>query len=213
LSDRSNVEDYIAKFLPVSLLKTISEEFDQAHFDAHKRATKEGDYDPHKMKEVLGYQQHWLCEMALKRAGEVSGFSIADSQTTPKGGRYTLIYSDKFVIGRAKGDNSRNGVRTAKYRVRLSEMNDFISGSQGDFFYKQEIAPSDVLYGLFLSAAHPSRKSSPAYVKFAVPNATFTGWLYIEPIEKIIANLTEAEVAVEAVPDLATVKIREPRPS
>lgn len=194
--------------LPRSLFTRTREEIDAAFFEAYRRTNDQGRYDAPERREVLGRERHWCCERAIRRVAEAAGLSCATPHTQPAGGRYSLISSPDFVIGRAKVDFWTDRVKPSKYRRELAEMNTFVSFSQQDLFCAKASVKKGALFGLVIAAANRHTPEVPAFVRFAIPNDTLTGWVFNKPLEAIIAAYVGVEQPVEIIPDLARVTIK-----
>ncbi|WP_253711559.1 hypothetical protein [Bradyrhizobium sp. WD16] len=196
--------------LPLVLFTMNREETDGAYFEAAKRANDPVQYGAPERREVLGRQRHWLLESGLRRAGEAGGLTIAAKDTNPVGGRYTLLISDHFVIGRAKPDRYRGNIRPVRYRKQLAAMNAAVSQFQGDLFgLSAPVVAGPRLYGLFLSAAHPKDLDTPAFLNFAIPDSSLSRWIFNEPVETVIAAYNAVERPAEIIPDLAVVALKQ----
>jgi len=196
--------------LPRKLFIGVREEFDGAYFEAARRANETSRYDSPERREVLGRERHWCSESALRRAGAAAGISPAARDTVPSGGRYSLLISPGFVIGRAKVDRYRGNVKPVKYRRQLAMMNVAVSQIQDDLFLARLQVRDDRLFGLFLSGAHPKAPEIPAFLNFAIPNHDLSGWVFNEPVENVIAAYAEIERPIERIPDLVRIAIKKP---
>lgn len=210
LTDPNPILTRIKAELPRDLFTVAREEWDGAFFEANRRAGEANRYDSPERREVLGRERHWCSERALRRAGEAAAIAVATRDTNPIGGRYALLVSSGFVIGRAKVDRYRGNVKPVKYRKQLAMMNAAVSQLQDDLFLKRLQVRDDRLFGLFLSGAHPKQPESPAFLNFAVPNYELSGWLFNEPVENVIAAYAEVERPVERIPDLVKVVLKKP---
>ena len=189
------------------------EEWDGAFFEASRRANETSRYETPERREVLGRERHWCCERALRRTGAAAELIIATPETNPIGGRYTLLINPRFVIGRAKLDQWRGNVKPVKYRKQLAAMNAAVSHIQNDLFSAPIRVDDDRLFGLFLSAAHPKQPEVPAFLNFAIPNSSLTGWVFNEPVENVLAAYAKVERPAERVPDLVKVALKKPTSS
>lgn len=210
LSDPTCILARITTELPRKLFTGVREEFDGAYFEAARRANETKRYDSPERREVLGRERHWCSESALRRAGAAAGIAPAARDTVPSGGRYSLLVSPGFVIGRAKLDRYRGSVKPVKYRSQLARMNEAVSQLQDDFFLARLQVRDDRLFCLFLSGAHPKKPEIPAFVNFAIPNHDLSGWVFNEPIETVIAAYAKVERPLERVPDLVKVALKKP---
>jgi hypothetical protein len=213
LTDPNPIFTRITAELPRNLFTAAREEWDGAYFEASRRANEASRYDTPERKEVLGRERHWCSERALRRTGEATAFSCATPDTNPVGGRYTLLISPRFIIGRAKLDRWRGNVKPVKYRKQLAAMNAAVSQLQDDLFQMRMQVDDDRLFGLFLSAAHPRQPEVPAFLNFAIPNSGLTGWVFNEPVENVIAAYARVERPAEHVPDLVKVALKKPTSS
>lgn len=197
--------------LPRNLFTVAREEWDGAYFEAARRAGEVSRYDSPERREVLGRERHWCSERALRRAGATAAaISVATRDTIPIGGRYSLLISPGFVIGRAKLDRWHGNVKPVKYRKQLATMNAAVSQLQDDLFLAPMQVRDDRLFGLFLSGAHPQQPEVPAFLNFAIPNHDLSGWVFNEPVENVIAAYAEVERPVERIPDLVKVALKKP---
>lgn len=210
LTDPAPILARIQAELPRNLFTVAREEWDGAFFEAAKRAGETNRYDSPERREVLGRERHWCSERALRRAGDAAAIPAATRETVPTGGRYALLISPSFVIGRAKVDRYRGNVKPVKYRRQLAMMNAAVSQIQDDLFLARLQVRDDRLFGLFLSGAHPKQPDAPAFLNFAIPNHDLTGWVFNEPVENVIAAYTEVERPVERIPDLVKVALKKP---
>ena len=213
MTDPKPILTRITAELPRGLFTVAREEWDGAFFEASRRANEASRYDTPERREVLGRERHWCCERALRRAGETAQFVIATPETTPIGGRYTLLIHPRFVIGRAKLNQWRGNVKPVKYRKQLAAMNAAVSQIQDDFFSAPVQVDDDRLFGLFLSAAHPKQPELPAFLNFAIPNSSLTGWVFNEPVENVLAAYAKVERPAERVPDLVKIALKKPTSS
>lgn len=213
MTDPKPILTRITAELPRILFTGAREEWDGAFFEASRRANEASRYDTPEKKEVLGRERHWCCERALRRAGEAAAFTFATPDTNPIGGRYALLISSRFIIGRAKLDRWRGNVKPIKYRRQLAAMNAAVSQLQDDLFHARVQIDDDQLFGLFLSAAHPRQPEVPAFLNFAIPNSSLTGWVFNEPVENVIAAYAKIERPAEHVPDLVNVVLKKPTSS
>lgn len=198
--------------LPRSLFTGMREEIDAAFYDAHRRASDHSRYDLPERREVLGRERHWCCERAVRRAAELANLPHDTPHTRPAGGRYTIIAAKNFVIGRAKVDSYTEKVKPSKYKRELATLNAFASAKQADLFETAKEVTEGAIFALFIASANRHQPEVPAFLRFAIPNDTLTGWLFNRPVEDVIAAYAEVEKSVEIVPDLARVSIKK-RPS
>ncbi|PWB82897.1 MAG: hypothetical protein C3F11_09535 [Methylocystaceae bacterium] len=210
MTDLNVILARITKELPRNLFAVAREEWDGAYFEASRRAGEVNRYDSPERREVLGRERHWCSERALRRAGEAAAVSVATRDTIPTGGRYALLVSPSFVIGRAKLDRYRGNVKQVKYRRQLATMNAAVSHLQDDLFLARMRVRDDRLFGLFLSGVHPKQPDVPAFLNFAIPNHDLSGWVFNEPVENVIAAYAEVERPVERIPDLIRVVLKKP---
>lgn len=210
MSDPTHILARITSGLPRELFTGVREELDGAYFEADRRANEANRYESAERREVLGRERHWCSESALRRAGAAAGVPSAAHDTIPTGGRYSLLISPSFVIGRAKLDRYRGSVKPVKYRRQLAMMNAAVSQLQDDLFLARLQVCDDRLFGLFLSGAHPKQPEVPAFVNFAIPNRDLSGWVFNEPVEKVIAAFAEVERPLERIPDLVKVALKKP---
>ncbi|MDR3451153.1 MAG: hypothetical protein P4M15_15645 [Alphaproteobacteria bacterium] len=213
MTDPKPIFTRITTELPRILFTGAREEWDGAFFEASRRTDEASRYDTPEKKEVLGRERHWCCERALRRAGEAAEFIFATPDTNPVGGRYALLISPRFIIGRAKLDRYRGNVKPVKYRKQLAAMNAAVSQLQNDLFQARVQVDDDRLFGLFLSAAHPNHPEVPAFLNFAIPNSDLTGWIFNQPVENVIAAYAKVERPTEQVPDLVKVALKKPTAS
>ena len=210
MTDPTPILARIKAELPRNLFTVAREEWDGAYFEAARRAAETNRYDSPERREVIGRERHWCSERALRRVGEATTITVATRDTIPTGGRYALLISPGFVIGRAKLDRYRGNVKPVKYRKQLAMMNAAVSQLQDDLFLARMQVRDDRLFGLFLSGAHLKQPEIPAFLNFAIPNHDLSGWVFNEPVENVIAAYAEAERPVERIPDLVKVALKKP---
>lgn len=143
----------------------------------------------------------------MRRAAGACGLECFTSDTKPKGGKFTIIKTDDFIIGRAKVSHQYDHVHPSKYRRVLATLN-AAAAWQGDLWIQNPPANDTMLYGLFIAGANRHQPEVPAFLNFAVPNSTLTAWLFNEPIESVIAAYAVEERPVEKVLDIARPRLK-----
>ena len=200
------IYDRITSALPKELFTSVLEQFDSAFHVAYRRANERADHP--EWKEILGRERHWNLEVGFREAGLAAGLSFDTAHTIPLGGRYTVLHSPEFVIGRAKVNAQTDKVRPSKYRSEFAVLNSFVSNRQTDLFMPTPAFYDDRLFGLFVAGADRHNPAIPAFVRFAIPKHDLNGWVFNQPVEKVIAAYVAPERAIEVIPDLAKVKIK-----
>lgn len=211
LSDTTYFFDRITTALPRELFTSVLEQFDFAFHISYRRANERIGHP--EWKEVLGRERHWNLEHGLREAGIASGLNCETPHTKPLGGRYTILHTPEFVIGRAKIDSPTDKVRASKYRSEFSLLNSFASNKQNDFLNPLPVFSDKRLFGIFITGACRHNPALPAFVRFAIPTHDLKGWVFNHPVEKVIAAYTAPERTTEVIPDMAkvTIKLRTPQ--
>lgn len=202
--------DYIRDSLPLQLFNAVPEHFDAAYHEAARRAAERGRYDHSVRRHVLGHERHWNLDRALVAAARAAGLDAEIASTIPRGGLFSVIKTDDWIIGRASAPYSGARLRPARYRSMLAELNRFASDCGDLLSGPTRVAPPR--YGLFLSSGNRHAPEEMARLWFGVPRPGLQSWMLFMPLEELVAGYaapeTVREVEPETVEDRAVPKLK-----
>lgn len=205
------MRDLLVKELPRDFFLRLQEEL-QGAFVRARRVVDEviGCPEPERLA-MIGHHRHWFSEHALRNAAAGTGLAVRAPHTEPKGGRYSLVVTEKFVISRTKIITAGHSPKNPKFRRNLAQANRWLEPSQLDLFESVEPLHGGRIFGLVTVIA-PKRghdQSAPAFLGFGIPKSDFSGWHFLESLDKILAAYSGAESA--EVPDRAKPRLKSRR--
>ena len=207
------VEKLLVGSMSKELLLAFREEADAAMHEAWRRAHEGGRYADTLRRAVLGHERHWNLERAMERAASRCNHEYACAATMPRGGHYGLVRLDSWLVGRAVLAHPDFPLRASKYRRTLAEMNRAASSIGSLFDHGPVVAAPQ--YALLLTTPDKNKPEQLARVMLGVPNTDLDGWLYLTPIQALIALFTKTEethvTPVETIPDVAVPLLKKPR--
>lgn len=147
--------------------------------------------------QVRGHLRQSELQRTLRNVAEQHGLRALAAHTSPKGGRYSIVYSGDLILVLARVDSHAKCKRPNKYLTSLAQVNMYLDPVQLNFFKNPELFPSDKTAVLVLTASpKPGQDQTiPAYVGLGIPSADFSTWHFMDSMEAILSVYPNSKVA------------------
>ena len=155
--------------------------------------------------QIRAYRQN----AALRNAGQEAGLASTAADTSPKGEKYALVYSQDLVFGRVGVNFSDRIPRAAKHRSEIAALNDHLEPKSFDLFDDGPRVNTETGLGILLVTVNPHHRDAqdiPARIIVGVPYTNMKGWHLFEPVSSFFAALSESSELI--VPDNAIVLLK-----
>lgn len=154
--------------------------------------------------------RHYALNSALRRAAQTSGLVCRDMQTNPKGENYVVIESKGIQLGRIGLNHDDNGIRGAKHRSLLAQLNQDLEGYTFDLFKQTEHTKSTVeTLGILLVNVNPPHHYPQEVMldlRVVVPFTNLKGFHYNKSITELLELYTGENKTI--IPDLVLPKLK-----
>ena len=207
---------------PMSFFRSLVEEVDAAFAKAWRVTDQH--YAAPERSNMLGQTRHAFCEEAFRVAAQEAGLSVVVPHTNPAGGRYSLVSHGSIHLIRCNVQSHCGPPRPTRFRRQWAALNAWLAPSQLDLLQVVPTPTSDRLCGMIVVSANrrTGDPTVPAFVGLGVPRSDLSGWVVLEPIQKLLARYHDMEatrhdpsvpatkVLDQALPRLKTIPRRKP---
>lgn len=147
--------------------------------------------------------RHYVLNAAFRRAAENSGIVCCDVDTTPKGESYIVVNSAGVKISRIGLNYDEKGIRGAKHRSLLAELNESFEGYTPDLFSERDKSEGGIgtlgMLVLNINPPHSHSQDSMLDLRIVVPFTNMKGYHFNRSVSELL-ELYHTEQAV-VIPD------------
>ncbi len=178
---------------PATFFRGLTEQMD-ASFAKAQRVTCQLYAKPERAN-MLGQARHACCEQGFRIAAQDAGLAAIVPHTKPAGGRYTLVSHGGVHLIRSNVQAHCGTPRPTRFRSAWAVLNAWLDPVQLDLLRSVPMPSADQLCGMIVVTAHRSNgdPSIPAFVGLGIPRSDLSGWVYLEPIQKLLARYHDLE--------------------
>ncbi|EMY6208754.1 hypothetical protein ABCS61_000188 [Proteus mirabilis] len=152
--------------------------------------------------------RHYALNSALRRAAQASGLVCRDMQTNPKGENYVVVESKGIQLGRIGQNHDEKGIKGAKHRNLLAQLNLELEGYTFDLFDKENNTKKSVeTLGVLLVNVNPPNhlpQETMLDLRVIVPFTNLKGFHYNKSIIELLELYTGENKTI--IPDLVLPK-------
>ncbi|EJD6329149.1 hypothetical protein ACI8BE_012430 [Proteus mirabilis] len=154
--------------------------------------------------------RHYVLNSALRSAAEVTGLVFRNMQTNPKGEDYVVVESKGIQLGRIGQNHDEKGIKSAKHRDLLAQLNQDIEGYTFDLFLDDKNTTNSVeTLGVLLVNVNPPHhlpQDAMLDLRVVVPFTNLKGFHYNKSISEILELYTGENKTI--IPDLVLPKLK-----
>ena len=174
----------------------------KAAFATAVRVTYEHYSEPERPN-MLGQARHALCEEAFRAAAKDAGLTVTAPHTKRAGGRYSLVSHEGVHLIRGNVQVHCGPPRPTRFRSVWAALNVWLDPVQLDLLRTVPVPSSQRLCGIIVVTAYRRNgdPSIPAFVGLGIPRCDLSGWVVLEPIQKVPGPCHDLDTTIHTPPE------------